>query len=443
MSAGASRSKHWAVVGGGMLGCCLAHRLRRAGHAVTLIEAAPALGGLAGAWQLGDVVWDRHYHVTLLSDERLRGILREIGVEDEMDWRETRTGAYAGGQLYSVSNALELLRFPALNLLDTLRLGLTVFAASRMRDWKKLERIPVEDWLVRWSGRRTFDRFWLPLLRSKLGEAWRETSAAFIWATIARLYAARRTGLKREMFGYVRGGYARILERFAEVLRAEGVKIELGRRVESVDRAGGELALRFADGETARFDRAVVTLAAPQAARICSALDEAERERLAKIRYQGIVCASLLTKKPLAGYYVTNILDNGVPFTGVIEMSALVDPLHFGGHGLVYLPRYAGADDPVFRLSDAQLEDRFVAGLERVMPGFRRDDVLAFRVSRVREVFPLSTLGYSDGVPGFVTSVPGLYLAGSAQIVNGTLNVNETLQLAERALDEALLREDA
>ena len=43
------------------------------------------------------------------------------------------------------------------------------------------------------------------------------------WATIARMYAARQSGLKREMFGYVRGGYARVLERFAEVLEAAGV----------------------------------------------------------------------------------------------------------------------------------------------------------------------------------------------------------------------------
>ena len=37
----------------------------------------------------------------------------------------------------------------------------------------------------------------LSLVGAKLGESYRETNAAFIWATIQRLYAARRTGLKR------------------------------------------------------------------------------------------------------------------------------------------------------------------------------------------------------------------------------------------------------
>jgi hypothetical protein len=35
-----------------------------------------------------------------------------------------------------------------------------------------------------------------------------------------------------------------------------------------------------------------------------------------------------------------------------------------------------------------------------------------------------------------VTSIPGVYLVNSSQIVNGTLNVNETVQLAERAVQQ-------
>jgi hypothetical protein len=37
-------------------------------------------------------------------------------------------------------------------------------------------------------------------------------------------------------------------------------------------------------------------------------------------------------------------------------------------------------------------------------------------------------------VPAVATSVAGVYTVNSSQILNGTLNVNETLQLAARAL---------
>src|SRR5436309_7492530 len=118
-------SQRWGIVGGGFLGMTLAHRLAQHGQDVTLFEAAPQLGGLAAAWNLGDVVWDRHYHVTLLSDTSLRKILDELGLEQDMRWVQTRTGFYMDGQLYSMSNSLEFLRFPPLSLLGKIRLGAT------------------------------------------------------------------------------------------------------------------------------------------------------------------------------------------------------------------------------------------------------------------------------------------------------------------------------
>src|SRR5262249_24117406 len=305
-----SETGRWAVIGGGFLGMTLARRLSQQGKRVTLFESADRLGGLAGAWRLGDFVWDRHYHVTLLSDRSLRSLLEELDLGDEMNWVETRTGFFTGGQLYSMSNTMEFLRFPPLGLLSKLRLGATIFYASKTKNWKRLERIPVEKWLRRLSGKRTFERIWLPLLKAKLGENYKEASAAFIWATIARMYAARRTGLKKEMFGYVRGGYARVLERFGEALAGDGVRIKLNHRASRVESLGDEVGVEFNNGHHETFDHVVMTMAASVAARICPGLTAAETSLLNEIQYQGVICASLLLKQPLAGFYVTNITDS-------------------------------------------------------------------------------------------------------------------------------------
>ena len=112
---------------------------------------------------------------------------------------------------------------------------------------------------------------------------------------------------------------------------------------------------------------------------------------------------------------------------------ALVDPSEFGGHTLVYLPKYVPPDDPLFEADDDEVRARFLPALRGMYPELVDDDVLAFRVSRVRNVFAISTLRYSEGVPPLHTSQPGIHLCGSAQIVNGTLNVDEAVALAERA----------
>ena len=245
----------WAIVGGGILGSTLALRLSEQGAKVKLFEASTDLGGLASAWELGPVVWDRHYHVTLLSDAHTRGLLAELGLESEMEWVTTQTGVHSDGRLFPMSDSLDYLRYPQLSVVDKARLATTILYASRVRDWRSLEERPVEEWLRAWSGDDVFEKFWLPLLLAKLGSAYQTTSAAFIWATIQRLYAARRSGLKKEMFGYVPGGYSRILQALETALVDRGVDLALGVPVEEVARGPSVVA----GGEIADFDHVVVT----------------------------------------------------------------------------------------------------------------------------------------------------------------------------------------
>lgn len=483
-----------AIVGSGFLGMTLALRLAERGDNVTIFETASEVGGLACGWKIGDVTWDKHYHVTLLSDTNTQKIVEQLGLGDEFRWVETKTGFYTDGRLFSMSDTMEFLAFPPLDLISKLRLGATIFYASRVKNWRRLEKISVEKWLTRLSGKKTFEKMWKPLLKAKLGDAYKQTSAAFIWATIQRMYAARNSGLKKEMFGYVRGGYARVLGLFAEVLAEKGVEIRLNAAIENVEKlASGKFQVATAakrrrndaklrilpqktkyatfqaaaavapgfsgaflaepdlkprklsalpkNGLADTFDKVILTCPSNVAAKIAPQLNVHEKRDLENVRYQGIVCASVLMKRSLSRYYVTNITDEA-PFTGVIEMSALVDQREFAGNALVYLPKYVSPNDELFDKSDAEIEDLFLGGLKKMYPQFRLDNVIEFKVSRVRQVFPLPVLNYSNDLPSVKTSLDGLYVVNSSHIINGTLNVNETVALAEKFFREELAAED-
>ncbi|MEN0110468.1 MAG: NAD(P)/FAD-dependent oxidoreductase [Planctomycetota bacterium] len=442
---GSDARQHWAVVGGGVLGMSLANELAKRGVRVTLLEAATNLGGLASPWTLHDadtgqtVSWDRHYHVTLLSDTRLRQLIEELGLGEDFRWVETKTGFYSGGRMHSMSSTWEFLTFPPLRLWEKFRLGATIFGASKIKNWRRLEKVAVTDWLRRWSGRGAFEKVWLPLLKAKLGDAHRRVSAAFIWAHISRMYAARRTGHKKEMFGYTRGGYARLLERFAEHLENRGVEVLTEAPVaeaRSVPGGGVEVRLGGPSEEAApmRFDHVAFTTPSSVIARSVPELSEDERHRHEGVEYLGIVCASLLLKKPISEYYVTNITDGWVPLTAVIEMTTIVDPQELGGRHLVYLPKYLPPGDPTFHNSDDELREEWLGALEKMHPGFSRDDVVAMRFSRVRSVMALPTIRYSERLPSMDTGVPGVWAVNSAHILKGNLNVNETIQIADEAL---------
>lgn len=419
-----------AVVGGGMLGMTVAWRAALAGNRVTIWESSARCGGLAQPWTVGDVTWDRHYHVIVRADRQLLSLLRELNLSDDVQWVSAKTGFYVDGAMHPFTTIADFLRFPPLTMWQKARLGTAILEAQRIKDWRALERITAVDWLTRKCGRATVERVWLPLLRAKLGPFAERASAAFIWAVIARMYGARDTGAKQESFGFVRGGYDTILGRFEERLRSVNVQIRTNRRVRHVSRVAGRLAVVTED-EVGTYDRVLVTLAAPLVPRVVPDLAPLERVLCENIQYQGIVCASLVSKQPVSPYYITNIADPSVPFTGVIEMSALTGREQFGGKNLIYLPRYCAPDDALLDSSDAYVEQRFINALERMHPAFERSQVEAFRVSRVPFVFPVPTLEYSSRVPAIETSIPGLFAANSAHIVNGTLNVNETVTLAE------------
>lgn len=427
-----TNTQHWAIVGGGMLGMTLAWDLARDDRRITIFEAASSPGGLASAWQLGDVVWDRHYHVTLLSDSALRGLLAELDLDPEMRWTHTRTGFYSNGQLYPFSGAMDYLRFPLLNPAEKLRFGMAILRASRLQSPASIEHLTVEEWLTQISGHSVFEKIWRPLLLAKLGENYRSTSASFMWATIQRLYAARRSGLREELFGYLPGGYARMLDRFAAALRSKDVCIHLNSRIREIVACPKRGVMVHAENGSGKYDRVVVTVPAALAARLCPQLSDNEARSLNDVRYEGIICTSLLLKKSLSPYYVTNIVDSSIPLTGVIEMSALVDKEMFKGRALVYLPRYLPPDHPAFEETDEEITSASIAALRRMHPALQPDDVLACRVSRARHVYPRPLPGSAARTPSVDTSVPGIHILNSANIPAGTLNVNETVQLARR-----------
>ncbi len=376
-----SEQKTWAIIGGGMMGMTLALRLSQQGHQVTIFESAEKPGGLTGSWKMpapagteGDgIVWDRFYHVILMSDLYTRKILKEIGLENDIRWVETKTGFYSGGKLYSMSNLVEFFKFPPINIIDKFRLGLTIFAASRIKNWQKLENIFVEDWLTRWSGKRVFQKIWLPLLKAKLGDNYKNTSASFIWATIQRMYAARKSGLKKEMFGYVTGGYEKINSRLTEHLHKSGIKIQCNSKVNSIRKnVSGKLEVFLDDNSSQLFDKVISTLPSQLSVKIAVELKEEEKQKHNAIKYLGVICPSVLLKKQISPFYVTNITDDGAPFTGIIEMTALIDKNEIKGNHLVYLPKYVNPDDELFDEQDHEIRKIFLGALYKMYPHYFR-----------------------------------------------------------------------
>jgi len=420
-----------AVIGGGVMGLAAAWQLSRAGRFdVTLYERDERLGGHCAGLSLAGTVCDRFYHIVLPGDTATIDWIGDLGLGPDLVWSQAGSGFFGEGRLVPLETSLDFLRFPFLSLAEKGRLGLGILKAGRIKDPEGPAAVPTGVWLNDLFGRRITEKIWNPLMRSKWGDAAPRISASFIWASIRRLRGARRGPAGRERMGALRPGIHALIAAAARRLEESGVRIRAGRRVLSVDRGdAGRLRVRTVSGED--FHAAVLaTLPDPELRAVLP--PEAARPG-PPAEYLGILAVVLALKTGLSPYYVINLLDGGLPFTGIIETTNVLPPADFGGRRLVYLPKYLTVDDPLNRRSDDDAAGLFLAGLSKVFPGFSEAAVVDRRVVRALYAQPLQAPGAALPAPDFRTGIPGLYAANTTMITKSLHNIDADIRLAREA----------
>ncbi|WP_218040000.1 NAD(P)/FAD-dependent oxidoreductase [Streptomyces paromomycinus] len=424
------------VVGAGFTGLAAAHELGRAGLRCLVLEADDHAGGLAGTFTVGDRRLERFYHHWFASDTDIFRLCADLGRADLVQRHHGRTGFYYAGGIHRLSTPLDVLRFAPLPPADRLRLGRSVLRAGRVRHWRELEALTAEEWLVGLGGRRVYDRVWRPLLEGKFGPYAPEVGATWMWTKL-HLRGGSRSRSGREVLHYLRGGCGALLDAWLPRLAGLGVRIRTGSPVTEVLTGPEGVRGVRCGGEVTRAPRVLVTCAPGPAAalldRSAHPAAPALRRRLTAIPYLANLCLVLENDRPLSDTYWLNVSDPHFPYVGVIEHTNLDAPEHYGGRHLVYLSTYLPADAPLYRMSDPEVYRYSLPHLRRMFPAFRAEWVRAHHVWRARYAQPVITRHYSRTVPGVEHAVPGLYLAGMAQVFPEDRGTNYALRGGQRA----------
>lgn len=420
------------IVGGGFMGLVLAHKISKTNVTVKVFERDSQLGGLATHFDYGSFIWDKYYHVILPTDSHLIDLLKDLGLEQDLQWRRSMTGYYVNKKFYSISSSKEFLLFPPLSLFDKMKLAYTIFYGSRINDREKLEKISVKDWLIKIGGKRTYEKFWSPLLLAKLGDSYDRVSAVFIWTYIKRLFQARSSAAQKEHMGYVNGGYKTVFDRLQKLLSEAGSEIILNSSVQkiSTNQFGG-IDLTY-DDKVEHFDKVIFTAPLNVLEKVTSPDIVEISSSNQKVEYLGVICMALITKESMTPYYVLNIADKEVPFTGVIGMSSLVDIEQTDGYYITYFPKYITADHEYWSKSDKELETLFKDGVQRLYPEFNMGQISSAHMHKAFKVQPLQVLNYSDIIPKIRTKHPDFYVLNTSQFVNDTLNNNSVVKHVEK-----------
>lgn len=416
-----------AIIGAGHGGMAAAWDLKKAGHDVVIFESADYVGGLASGFKEPRWDWsvEKFYHHWFQSDGAMLGLIRELGLEDKVRFPRPLTVMYYKKKWYPFDSILKALLFPGLGFgLNKIRFGFVGLYLRLTNNWRALEKVTADEWMLKYAGRQVYERMWKPLLVGKFGPYYKDVNMAWMWARIK----ARTTRL-----GTFEGGFQKFADMFAENLRALGVEIRLGVNIQSIKReqTSGRLSV---DAEA--FDRVLVTSAPHAMAKLCPDLPENYLKGLLNLKSMGAVVMTLALTQPLSneGFYWFNVpKDEGYPFLALVEHTNFVPKENFGGDHIVYAGDYLEAGHEYFSMSDEELLERFIPAFQKFNPEFKRDWVKKVWVFKTNYAQPVPLLNHSKNIPDIQTPIEGLYFASMSQVYPWDRGTNFAVEIGRRA----------
>ena len=404
------------VVGAGFSGLSAAYELARRGLRPIVLEADFEVGGLAAAFQVDGTRVERFYHHWFTNDHHVIELVRELGLEDRVVYKPTRTGMYFANQIYRLSTPLDVLRFSALPIADRARLGLTVLRARRVRNWREIDHLSAAEWLRKLGGDRAFRLVWEPLLRGKFGPHAEEVSAAWFWSKL-RLRGGSRGARGEEQLAYFRGGFAALADELVNCIEKTGGEVRLRTPALGLVTEEGRVSAVVSAAGPIQADAVVMTPALPIIERLIRPhVAAAYADRIGAIDYLGNVCVVLELTRSLSELYWMNVNDPTFPFVGIIEHTNLDQADPSGRRHIVYFSRYLPASDPMFGAHSDDVVSFTLPHVQRMFPNLGLECIRAAHVWQARYAQPLVVRNYSQLVPSHQTSISGLFIASMAQI---------------------------
>ncbi|MER5913373.1 hydroxysqualene dehydroxylase HpnE [Streptomyces sp. NPDC001982] len=434
------------VVGGGLAGITAALALADAGVRVTLLEGRPRLGGLAFSFQRGELTVDNGQHVYLRCCTAYRWFLDRIEgtalapLQDRLDVPVLDALKPEGRRLGRLRRdplpvplhlGRSLATYPHLSLAERARVGRAALALQGLdlAD-PTLDSQDFGSWLaVHGQSARAVEALWdlvgVATLNAVAGDASLGLAAMVFKTGLLSDPGAADIGWARVPLGELHDRLAR------KALDSAGVRTEVRTRATSVSmNENGRWSVQV-PGETLETD--AVVLAVPQRETHdllpAGALDAPER--LLEIGTAPILNVHVVYDRQVLTKPFFAAL--GTPVQWVFDRtdaSGLKDGQYLA------LSQSAAQDDidaPV-----AELRERYLPELERLLPASRDAEVRDFFVTRERTATFAPTPGVGRLRPGARTKSPGLYLAGAWTATGWPATMESAVRSGVSAADAAL-----
>lgn len=424
----------YAVIGAGPMGLACAYELVQRGCHVDVYEADDRLGGMSAHFDFNGLSVERFYHFICKHDYPMLALLKDLGIAEKLQWKDTSMGYFYEGRHYAWGNPFALLKFTPLSFWSRLRYGAHMFYCTKIKDWQKIDRLEASEWIKSWIGAKAYKILWQRLFSLKFHHYANNLSASWIWARIRRVGQSRKS-LFQETMGFLQGGSQVLLDSLQHAIVKKGGGIYLSTPVSQINCDANKLkGLKLKDGRNVEYDQVISTVPLPFVPHLLKALPTEYKKAYESIINIGVVCLIFKLKRAISPHFWLNISDSNIEIPGIIEMSNLQP---FDDH-IVYVPFYLPQEHPKYGNPDEDFIQESVGYFKRLCAEFSDSDVIDVTVSRYGFAQPICPPAFLEGLPPIRSEIDGLYIMDTSYYYPEDRSISESVQLGRNLISSIL-----
>ncbi|SEQ06824.1 squalene-associated FAD-dependent desaturase [Ectothiorhodospira magna] len=399
------------IVGGGWAGLSAAVHLAQAGRQVTVLEAAPTLGGRARQVNLDGLPLDNGQHLLLGAYTQVLRMLETIGLQ------ESRVFLRLPLDLNMRESGMPEVSLSSLFLPAPFHLLAGLLTARGMSGKDRLQALPGLARLMRWNGPEDMPvsrllhehrqpdtlirQLWVPLCLATLNTHPAEASARLFIAVLQGAFSGHRSHadllISRVSLGDT------LPEPACRYITSRGGTVITGARVQAIDRDGDGFRLQLRAQETYRARQVILATPHPVTARLLANMptltDTASH-------------LAALPCEPICTVYLRYPQQTrlSTPFHGMLGTTGqwVFDRRFTGQPGVMAV--VISASGPHLALDNAALKAQIQAELHMLFPAWPAP--LQGWVIREKQATFKATVDCNRLRPGNRTAEAGLWLAG-------------------------------
>jgi protoporphyrinogen oxidase len=367
-------------------------------------------------------------------------LLEDLGLEDRLNWVNTRMGYFYEGKLRNWGDPFSLLAFPGLSLIDKARYAFKVLYCKGLKSFDELDKQIATDWLKGWLGPKGYKILWEPLMSLKFYELQDEVSAAWIAARVQRV-AHSRESLFKEKTGYLTGCSEVLMQGLVKAIEGQGNTIKLSQPVKQVVTENGKATGVQIGNDVEHFDKVISTVPLPYVSKLVPDLPEEDHNKLAAIQNVGVVCLMFKLDRQFTPYFWLNINAPGIEMPGIIEYTNLnpLEPRQDGGSDhVLYVPYYMPQTNPKYSWDNELFYQEVVTAFKTIRPEFDESWIRGFHASRYFFAQPVCVPGYLDTLPPMDSAIDGFYMSDTSYYYPQDRSITESIKMAKQLVELAL-----